>query len=1036
MKPMSVPPPSAHMSALERLDIVRQYGRIGFWERDLPGDTGYWDPQLFVIFGLPVRNVPPSRTEVLARIHPADAERFRETWNASLATDVVNTVTYRIMRHDGEVRMAQSIWRVTTLGGDRRRALGMVVDVTDSWEMARRIDGLSAQLGVAQSMLGAGILRLDLDTGLCHFDARAAEIYGLGATPRPMTLEQSREYILPEDRGVIRDALTTILRSGGSSDSVGRIRRADGEIRMIWARRRVECDADGRPVRVFSVLIDTTDEQERELKALDEARWMRYATEAGRIGLWQWDIERNTTEWSPTTHLLFGIATDTETSEDVFWQQVHPEDRAALAAQELAAIEGTTETLESQFRIIREGQIAHIMSRARILRDEHGQAKRIIGINADITDRVEAEATLKQTQARLQLATRGAGIGIWEHDFATDTSLWDSRTREIYGVAPDAPINRAQWRARIHPLDAIRVVQARDNAAAQGDRFDTEFRIVMDDGDVRQIVERGVIIRQADGGVAKVIGIVIDITPERSAQTKAREAIEQLGLAAEAVGLGSWEVDLTSGEIRMDARMYALFGYARPPAASARMVWRRAIPPRERRLAIDAVRRIGRARAPFSHEFRIRWPDGQLHILMLRGQVLSDEFNQPRKFAGVAWDITDQLRAQTVFREKEAAERASRAKSEFLSRMSHELRTPLNAILGFTQLIRLDPGAVSTTSRLDRIEAAGQHLLQLVNEVLDLSRIEAGQVKLSLEAIDLSALARDAIEIIAPQALARELSVHCLANEPAFVHADRIRLQQVLLNLLSNAVKYNQPRGSVVVGVRQHAAHIALYVRDTGWGISDDQIAHLFEPYNRLGQEAAAIEGTGLGLQIARNLIDQMGGQLSVRSALGQGSEFTVLLPHARSAQAPAPSAASPAHEASARIRHDVSGSVVYVEDNPSNVQLVTQYLALRPQVRLWCAANVAQGLAISRIVQPDLLLLDMRLPDGTGFVLYEQLRDLMRRGKLASAPCVAVSANAMPDEIQRALSEGFADYWTKPIALGAFLDGIDRLLQGRPKNT
>lgn len=1023
------------MSAFGRLDIVRQYGRIGFWERDLPGDTGYWDPQLFVIFGLPARDGPPSRDEVLARVHPADVERFRATWNASLATDTINTVSYRVVRPDGDVRMVQSIWRVYALENNERRALGMVVDATESWEMARRIDGLNAELGVAQSMLRAGILRMDLDTGLCYFDTRAAEIYGLGPNPPPMTLEQSREYILPEDRGVVRNALTTILRDGGSSDSVGRIRRPDGEIRMLWARRRVEFDADGRPARVFAILIDTTDEQERELKALDEARWMRYATEAGRIGLWQWDIEHNTTEWSPTTRMLFGLATDAETSEDVFWQQVHPEDRAALAALELAAIEGTTETLESQFRIVRDGTVAHILSRARILRDAQGRAKRIIGINADITDRVEAEEVLRQTQARLQLATSGAGIGIWEHDCTTDTSMWDTRTRDIYGVASDAPINRQRWSERIHPLDVARVIQARDHAAAHADRFDTEFRIVTDSGDIRQVVERGVVTRQPDGHAHKIIGIVIDITPERAAQTRAREAIEQLGLAAEAVGLGGWEVDILTGEIRMDARMYHLFGYAAPPAISARLVWRRAIPPRERRLAIEAVRRIGRAREPFSHEFTIRWPDGQARVLVLRGQVQSDEFDRPHKFAGVAWDITEQQRAQIILREKEAAERASRAKSEFLSRISHELRTPLNAILGFTQLIRLDPAAGATTSRLDRIEAAGQHLLQLVNEVLDLSKIEAGHLKLSMEVMDIAQLARDAIEILAPQALARELSMHCLVAEPAYVHADRIRLQQVLLNLLSNAVKYNQPRGSVVVGLRQHATHIALYVRDTGWGMSEDQVAHLFEPYNRLGQESATIEGTGLGLQIARDLIDQMGGQLAVRSRLGQGSEFTMTLPRARVAS-PAPANVTTQGKGVPLSRDDIRGTIVYVEDNPSNVQLVTQYLGLRPQVRLWCAGTAIQGLALCRVVQPDLVLLDMRLPDGTGFSLYEQLRALMQQGTLASTPCVAISANAMPDEIHRALSEGFVDYWTKPIALGAFLDGIDSLLQGRPKNT
>jgi PAS domain S-box-containing protein len=439
------------------------------------------------------------------------------------------------------------------------------------------------------------------------------------------------------------------------------------------------------------------------------------------------------------------------------------------------------------------------------------------------------------------------------------------------------------------------------------------------------------------------------------------------------------------------------------------------------------------------YELTARARDGKETVVSYNATTFYDRHRKLQGMFAAARDVTDRKRLDQVLQEKNVelesaksvAEKANRAKSDFLSGMSHELRSPLNAILGFAQLMESDspPPPPSQKENITQILQAGWHLLKLINEILDLAKIEAGKVPMSAEPVSLADVMRDCQAIMESQAQQHAIRITFPQTDGTwFVLADQTRVKQVLINFLSNAIKYNCEQGSVEVKCTVSTpGRIRVSIKDTGAGLSPADLAQLFQPFNRLRQESGDVEGTGIGLVVAKQLVELMGGEIGVESTVGVGSTFWFEL-----ASVDAPQLALEIVEDAALSVEQISQgaplrTLLYVEDNPANLRLVEQIIARRPDLRLLTAVNGHLGIGAARTSQPEMILMDINLPDINGF---EALKILREDPATAHIPVVALSANAMPRDIAKGLEAGFFRYLTKPIKIMEFMDTLHVTLE------
>ncbi len=450
-----------------------------------------------------------------------------------------------------------------------------------------------------------------------------------------------------------------------------------------------------------------------------------------------------------------------------------------------------------------------------------------------------------------------------------------------------------------------------------------------------------------------------------------------------------------------------------------------AIHPDDRPGAVATLNASTATLSPHHWEGRLRLPSGEVRWVIVRSRP-ERQPNGDLYRDGVVLDVTELKRAQEAMRAaKDEAERANRAKSEFLSRMSHELRTPLNAILGFGQLLGLESLNPSQASSVEQILKGGRHLLDLINEVLDIARIEAGSMEFHLEPIDVHEALSTAADFVKP--LAKQHGVRLLlrppGKQPFLVRADRGRLDQVLFNLLSNGVKYNREGGRLrLVCRRPDARTIRILVADTGPGLGPDEIARLFTPFQRLNAAERGITGTGIGLTISRSLIEAMGGQINVVSKPGKGCVFYVDLPAADAPAALASGSAAPQNASPALPAR----TILHIDDQTANLSLVERVLDHRPDLRLLTATDARTGLALAREHLPDLILLDLHLPDLPG---DETVRRLYTEPRTRNIPVVVLSADATPAQVTRLRALGVREYLFKPFKVQALLGAIDAAL-------
>ncbi|MGQ9427100.1 PAS domain-containing hybrid sensor histidine kinase/response regulator [Gilvimarinus sp. F26214L] len=633
-----------------------------------------------------------------------------------------------------------------------------------------------------------------------------------------------------------------------------------------------------------------------------------------------------------------------------------------------------------------------------------------------------------------------SGYGFWEWDMRTHHFDWSGEFWQQLGYGEDDAhyINDARRLPElIHPDDRVHSQDAIVHHLKTGESLNVTFRVRAKDGGYRWSQCLADSMRDENGWVVYLSGINFDITGLKEAEdeTRRREARQMRIINASNDGIWEWSAEEDTffyskrcfeqiGIPVSDEDLQKGFGQFKK--------FRDLIVPQDRRRVDLAWRRHLRNQAPFDVEYRIIGGGGQLYWIRARGQAIFDEQGNAVSFSGTNLDITELKQAEErVMQAKEAAEKANQAKSQFLSSMSHELRTPLNAILGFSQLFDFENDLTdSQRENIREIRKAGQHLLRLINDVLDLAKIESGKLTLSLEPVLPGRIIEECRGLMQSLADSWQISlrVDTAGLDNVYLYADAVRLKQVCLNLISNAIKYNRPEGSVVVRfVTPDPDHLTIQVQDTGYGIPESQYEAVFEPFNRLGAEQSDTEGSGVGLVITQQLMEMMGGQLEFHSEVGEGSCFSVTLKRVEQWSADDSSSDQDRKRGQApTLDFEGERRILYIEDNASNVRLMEQMLQRFPQIKLYTANEAFRGLYRARTEKPDLIILDINLPGIDGF---EALKVLKKDPATAQIPVIALSANAMPYDIERGLQAGFESYLTKPVLVTELMETLNRLL-------
>jgi len=664
------------------------------------------------------------------------------------------------------------------------------------------------------------------------------------------------------------------------------------------------------------------------------------------------------------------------------------------------------------------------------------EKQRLLDIQEETNKQLQqTHRTLQISEEKLSVTLNSIGDAVIATDADGHVTLLNPLAEKLTGWT--------QAEASGHPVDEVfHIIHKESRMPATIPVIDTLAKgtihglanhtvVIARDGSECDIADSCAPIRDRDGHVIGAVLVFRDVTGEYAVQQALRDQQFYTRSLIESNIDALMTTDPSGIITDVNQQMIALTGRSRDELIGTPFKHHFTDPER----AEAGIKRVLSEKKVSDYELTACAINGHETAVSYNATTFYDRDGRLQGVFAAARDVTERKRLDVILHDKntelehakELAEKSNLAKSIFLSRMSHELRTPLNAILGFAQLLEIGipPPNESQRLRLQQIVKAGWYLLELINEILDLAAIESGKLSLSREAVSLSEVMRECQTLIETQAQSHAINMHFIPfDESWYAYADRTRVKQVLINLLSNAIKYNREQGTVVVECTlSNPERLLISIRDTGNGLSPEKLLQLFQPFNRLGQENGAEEGTGIGLVVAKQLVELMGGSISVKSSVGVGSEFCVELGRDVMPQL----AAEQIMPATTFLASPEKSTLLYVEDNPANLLLVEQIIAEHPDVRMLSACDALKGISLARAHLPDVILMDINLPGISG---TEAMKILLGDPLTRPIPVIALSANAMVHDIEKGLEAGFFRYLTKPIRIHEFMGALEDALK------
>ncbi len=853
----------------------------------------YASPAHERIFGISNQNLVRGSLSWIDMVYPEDRPRIAAAFGQTLARGGF-VAEYRLMRPNGEICWVHD--KADLVRDKEGTVIGLasiISDITERHEHQKLIERNAARLAQAQRAAKLGLWELDLITGDIYWSPEMRDLFELDDETLTLTLTADNyiEFLHPDDVALVTEAVAAAIAGRDHYDIEHRVILKSGRVLLLHSQATVEREADGLPRRMTGLVRDITERHEAQIALQQSEMRLRQITETITDSFWLLTLDNSTPFYvSPGFELIFGRRCEEARGNAVGWlEAIHPDDRQRMSTEFSAMLNGAP--LDTEYRIVRpDGDVRWVHDKGRSVRDVRGMPLAIAGVTSDVTERRRQHSELVEYAHRLERAQLVGNLGFWQIDLNDHGMLWSEQLRRIFDLPPSrAPTSYEEFLERVHPEDRGAVQAHISGALQNGDVYDFDHRIVRGNGKVRHIHEQGSVERDNRGRPQRLVGIGQDITARKQIELQLKENELRLRQITDHVDQVFWLLAAGTGEPIYVSPAYAsTWDLPLESAYADHQLWLTRIHPDD----------LSRMRAAFKGclssghadlEFRMIKAGGEVRWMRGRAFPIEDERGQLYRIAGFIEDITDGKRVTELQRLKDEAESANRTKSEFLSKMSHELRTPLNAILGFSQLMHYDkrhPLCEEQRESVDEILTAGRHLLDIVDEMLDLTRIEIGKLRVSLERIDLRDTCAECLAMVQSEARHRHIEVRFTPSAGAniWATADRTRVRQIVLNLLGNAVKYNHPRGQVELAIDTVVApgYVRVAVTDNGPGLSAEQIGKLFVPFQRLDAERISVEGLGLGLALSKQLAEAMGGNLGACGAVGQGCTFWLDLPVAQ----------------------------------------------------------------------------------------------------------------------------------------------------------